>query len=75
MATRLVIGEEDLAALRRPFDRAAELSRKPEHERLLGIGRALCAEATAQSGATTRSLCSGSCSTKAAIRSRWTCGA
>jgi hypothetical protein len=50
MVACLVIGQKDLAALGGPFDRAAELARKPEHERLLGIERTLCAEAAAHIG-------------------------
>jgi CO/xanthine dehydrogenase Mo-binding subunit len=50
MVARLIVGQEDLAALGGPFDRATEFARKPEHKRLLGIERALGAEAAAHIG-------------------------
>jgi hypothetical protein len=50
MVARLVVGQKDLAAFGGPFDGATELTREPEHERLLGVERALGAEAAAPAG-------------------------
>ena len=50
MVARLVVGQKDLAALGCPFDRTTKLARKPKHERLLSIERALGPKAAAHIG-------------------------
>ena len=50
VVARLVVGEKDLAARGDPFHRPADPPCRPQHQRVLGVGKILGAEAAADIG-------------------------